>query len=54
LSEDKLNGSMVKCPWHGTQFNVCRGTVLRGLAIEPVKTYRVIVEREVGRVEKES
>lgn len=54
LNEGKLDGSTVTCPWHGTQYNVCTGAVLRGPAIEPVKTYRVIVEGEVGRVEKES
>jgi hypothetical protein len=28
--------------------------VLRGPATEPVKTYRVILEDEIGRVEKEN
>lgn len=51
LSEGKLEGSTVTCPWHGAQFNVCTGAVLRGPAREPVKTYRVIVEGEIGRVE---
>jgi nitrite reductase/ring-hydroxylating ferredoxin subunit len=53
LSEGKLDGSTVTCPWHGTQFNVCTGAVLRGPATEPIKTYRVIVEGAIGRVEKE-
>ena len=51
LSEGKLDGSTVTCPWHRTQFNVCTGAVLRGPAIEPIKTYRVIVEGEIGRLE---
>lgn len=54
LNEGKLGGSTVTCPWHGTQFNVCTGAVLRGPATEPIKTYRVIVEGEIGRVEKEN
>ena len=54
LHEGKLEGSTVTCPWHGTQYDVCTGAVLRGPAIEPVKTYRVIVEGEIGRVEKEN
>ena len=54
LSEGKLEGSTVTCPWHGAQFNVCNGAVLRGPATEPVKTYRVIVEGEIGRVEEGS
>lgn len=40
LNEGKLEGSTVTCPWQGTQYNVCTGAVLRGPAIEPVKTYR--------------
>ena len=51
LNEGKLEGSTVTCPWHGSQFNVCTGAVLRGPAAEPLKTYRVIVEGEIGRVE---
>jgi nitrite reductase/ring-hydroxylating ferredoxin subunit len=51
LSEGKLDGSTVTCPWHGSQFNVCTGGVLRGPAADPLKTYRVIVEGEIGRVE---
>jgi nitrite reductase/ring-hydroxylating ferredoxin subunit len=52
LNEGKLDGSTVTCPWHGSQFNVCTGSVLRGPATEPVKTYRVIVEGDIGSVEK--
>jgi len=54
LNEGKLDGSTVTCPWYGTQYNVCTGAVLRGPATQPVKTYRVIVEGEIGRVEKEA
>jgi nitrite reductase/ring-hydroxylating ferredoxin subunit len=51
LSEGKLDGSTVTCPIHGAQFNVCTGAVLRGPASEPLKTYRVSTEGEIGRVE---
>lgn len=51
LSEGKLDGSKVTCPWHASQFNVCTGAVLRGPAADPLKTYRVIVEGKIGRVE---
>jgi len=54
LSEGKLDGSTVTCPWHGTQFDVRTGAVLRGPATEPIKIYRVIVEGEIGRVEEET
>jgi uncharacterized protein YbjT (DUF2867 family)/nitrite reductase/ring-hydroxylating ferredoxin subunit len=51
LSEGTLDGSTVTCPLHGAQFNVWTGAVLRGPAKDPLKTYRVTVEGEVGRVE---
>jgi nitrite reductase/ring-hydroxylating ferredoxin subunit len=51
LNEGKLDGSTVTCPWHGSQFDVCTGAVLQGPAVDPLKTYRVIVEGELGRVE---
>lgn len=54
LNEGHLQGPIVTCPWHGAQFNVCTGAVLRGPATEPVKTYRVTVEGEIGQVEKEN
>ena len=51
LSQGKLEGSTVTCPYHGAQFNVCTGAVLRGPAQNPLTTYRVVVEGDVGRLE---
>jgi nitrite reductase/ring-hydroxylating ferredoxin subunit len=51
LSEGTLDGSTVTCPLHGAKFNVWTGAVLRGPARDPLKTYRVTVDGEIGRVE---
>jgi uncharacterized protein YbjT (DUF2867 family)/nitrite reductase/ring-hydroxylating ferredoxin subunit len=51
LSEGTLDGSTVTCPLHGAQFNVWTGAVLRGPATQPLKTYSVTVEGEVGRID---
>lgn len=53
LNEGKLDGSTVTCPWHGSEFDVCTGAVLSGPAKEPVKTYPVVVEGEIGRVNED-
>jgi nitrite reductase/ring-hydroxylating ferredoxin subunit len=51
LNDGTLDGSTVRCPWHGSEFDVCTGAVLRGPAGTSLETYRVIVEGGIGRVE---
>jgi nitrite reductase/ring-hydroxylating ferredoxin subunit len=51
LGEGALDGSTVTCPWHGSQFDVCTGAVRRGPATDPLQTYPVTVEGDVGRVD---
>lgn len=51
LSQGKLDGSTVTCPKHGAQFNVISGDVLRGPATDPLQTYAVVVDGDIGRVE---
>jgi len=51
LTEGHVTGSTVTCPWHGSQFDVCSGAVLRGPAVTPLQTYNVVVEGEMARVE---
>jgi uncharacterized protein YbjT (DUF2867 family)/nitrite reductase/ring-hydroxylating ferredoxin subunit len=50
LSEGALHDSTVTCPLHGAQFNIWTGAVLRGPAKAPLRTYRVVVDGDVGRV----
>jgi nitrite reductase/ring-hydroxylating ferredoxin subunit len=54
LAQGKLDGSTVTCPLHGSQFNVCSGAVVRGPAMDPLRTYRILVNGNVGRVETSS
>jgi uncharacterized protein YbjT (DUF2867 family)/nitrite reductase/ring-hydroxylating ferredoxin subunit len=51
LSEGSVDSSTVTCPLHCAQFSVWTGAVLHGPATEPLKTYRVTVDGEVGRVD---
>ena len=44
LAEGVLSGDAVRCPWHGTEFNVKTGEALRGPGTDPVPTYEVRVE----------
>jgi nitrite reductase/ring-hydroxylating ferredoxin subunit len=41
LAEGELDGTVVTCPCHGSQFDVTTGAVLRGPAREPVRSYPV-------------
>lgn len=51
LSEGALDGAVVTCPLHGSQFDVRSGERLRGPADLPVPTYRVAVEGGVAFIE---
>ena len=51
MSDGALEGSTVTCPYHGAQFDVETGAVICGPAKLPLKTYRVIIEGDTGRVE---
>jgi 3-phenylpropionate/trans-cinnamate dioxygenase ferredoxin component len=44
LNEGELDGDVLTCPWHGAQFNVRTGEVLRGPARQDILTYPVQVE----------
>jgi len=44
LNEGELDGEVLTCPWHGAQFNVRTGKVLRGPARQDIQTYPIRVE----------
>lgn len=44
LSAGVLNGSLVRCPLHGSRFDVCTGEVLEEPAERNLRTYPVRVE----------
>jgi len=43
LSDGELNGKILNCPWHGSQFDVTDGRVLLGPAEQSLKVYPVKV-----------
>lgn len=50
LSEGKLDGLMVICPWHGSCFDLTSGERTCGPAQEGVRTYQVTIDGEIGQV----
>jgi nitrite reductase/ring-hydroxylating ferredoxin subunit len=44
LAEGTLNGEVLTCPWHGSQFNITDGTIVRGPAMKQLKTYTSTVK----------
>jgi nitrite reductase/ring-hydroxylating ferredoxin subunit/uncharacterized membrane protein len=43
LSEGKLEGDVIQCPWHGSRFNITDGQVVDGPATFPTRTFEVRV-----------
>lgn len=50
IHQGELMGTTAICPWHGSCFDVTSGAVTCGPAKQPLKTYRVEIEAEVGKV----
>jgi 3-phenylpropionate/trans-cinnamate dioxygenase ferredoxin subunit len=64
LSDGILNGTIVQCPVHGSQFNIANGQVIRRLGggfagkllglfkvISNIKTYKIEVEGDSIKIE---
>lgn len=46
LSAGSLRGELVRCPLHGSRFNVCTGKVMDEPAVQDLRTYPVRVEAD--------
>ncbi len=44
LEEGRLDGHTLICPWHGSNFRINDGAVLKGPAERPLKVYPVTVK----------
>ncbi len=44
LEEGNLNGEVLTCPWHGSQFRITDGSVVRGPTKKELKTYSTVVK----------
>jgi nitrite reductase/ring-hydroxylating ferredoxin subunit len=51
LAEGDLDGTIVTCSCHGSQFDVTTGDVLRGPAQKPVRSYAARFESDGLRIE---
>lgn len=51
LSTGALKGDLIKCPLHGSRFNVRTGTVLEEPAEENLKTYTVVIDDSTISIE---
>ncbi len=41
LAEGTIQGEVLTCPWHYSQFNVVTGDVVKGPAYKPLRVYAV-------------
>ena len=44
LAEGNLDGDILTCPWHYSQFRVSDGSVVRGPANNPLNVYAVTIK----------
>jgi nitrite reductase/ring-hydroxylating ferredoxin subunit len=44
MEQGRLEGTVVTCPWHGSQFELGSGAIRRGPALKPLRAYRVRAE----------
>jgi 3-phenylpropionate/trans-cinnamate dioxygenase ferredoxin subunit len=44
LTDSEIDGEVLTCPWHGAQFNIRTGDVVRLPASEPLERYDIMVD----------
>jgi 3-phenylpropionate/trans-cinnamate dioxygenase ferredoxin subunit len=44
LTDAEIEGEILTCPWHGAQFDIKTGEVVRLPASEPLEKYEIKVE----------
>ncbi len=44
LEEGTLEGETLTCPWHGSQFRITDGTIVRGPAEKPLATFTAMIK----------
>jgi 3-phenylpropionate/trans-cinnamate dioxygenase ferredoxin subunit len=50
LAEGELDGTVIECPCHGSQFDVITGEAVNGPAVDPVDVFQAKVEDDELRV----
>ena len=51
LSQGKVEGMVVTCPWHGAKYDIRTGKVLSPPAPADVRSYRVVVDGDDLKIE---
>ena len=51
LAEGELDGNVITCPCHGSQFDITTGDVVAAPAVEPVNTYPIRREGDAIQIE---
>ncbi|MEM5805260.1 MAG: non-heme iron oxygenase ferredoxin subunit [Candidatus Aenigmatarchaeota archaeon] len=51
LHEGYVEDTTIVCPWHGAQFDLKTGKILRPPASEDINTYKVIIKDEEVYIE---
>jgi nitrite reductase/ring-hydroxylating ferredoxin subunit len=51
LAEGELIGNLLKCPWHGSQYNIVNGMVVKGPAQKQLRVFNCVIKDDLLLVE---